>query len=172
MPHWTETNTRVVSQMNNGSITKSISLKIPRADRMSTDNRGPFGRIPNEPYPHGYKVVTLSDNLNRLIPTEEVGLVHEALWSYIKILKSTTEITLGLAARAASTSARAGISCQCKGPRNTKRCKCHRESKQCSVHCHRDENDCGNLSGLATHTKVALVDRPRRQRARSDTRGK
>jgi hypothetical protein len=116
-------------------------------------------------------VVTLSGNLKRPITTKELGLVQEALWSDINIPESTKEVTLGLAAREASISARAGISCQCKGPCNTKRCNCYKEGQQCSVHCHRDENECWNLSGLRTRTEVALVDRPRRKRARADTGG-
>ena len=146
-------------------------MKVLREDRTSTNNQRLFGQILNEPYPHKYKVVTLSRNLKCLIPTKELGIVQGALWLDINIPKSIKEVTLGLVAREASTSARVGISCQCKGPCNTKRCKCYKEARHCSVHCHRDENECGNLSGLATRTEVALVDRPRRKRARADTTG-
>jgi hypothetical protein len=93
------------------------------------------------------------------------------LWADIVILDSTKEVTLGQAARDASTSAWVGISCQCKGPCSTKRCRCYKEDKQCSVHCHRDDHDCGNLLGLAIRTEIALVERPRRKRARADTVG-
>jgi hypothetical protein len=87
-----------------------VSLKVPSEDRTSTDNRRVFGRILNEPYPYGYKIVTLSGNLKHLIPTKELVLVQKALWSDINIPESTKEVTLGLAAREASTSARVGIS--------------------------------------------------------------
>ena len=70
---------------------------------------------------------------------------------------------MGLAARQASTSVWLGVSCQCKGSCNTRRCRCYKESKECSVHCHRDEHNCGNLT---IRTEIALVDRPRRKRAR------
>jgi hypothetical protein len=43
--------------------------------------------------------------------------------------------------------------------------------KQYSVHCYQDENEYRNLSGLVTRIEVALVDRPRRKRARADTGG-
>jgi hypothetical protein len=79
-----------------------VSLKVPREDRTSTDNRRLFGRILNEPYPHRYKVVTSSGNLKRLIPTKELGFVQKALWSDINIAKSTKKVTLGLAAREVS----------------------------------------------------------------------
>jgi len=148
-----------------------VSIKVPREDRTSTDNRRLFARILDEPHSHRYKVVTFSGTLKRLIPTKELGVVEKALWSDIIIPENTKEVTLGLAAREASTSARVGVSCQCKGPCNTKRCRCYKESKKCSVHCHRDEHDCGNLSGLATRTEKALVERPRGKRARADTVG-
>jgi hypothetical protein len=125
-----------------------VSLKVPREDRTSADNRRLFARILEEPYSHRYKVVTLSGTIKRLIPTKELGVIDKALWPDIVIPEGVKEVTLGLAAREASTSARVGISCQCKGPCNTKRCKCYKEDKRCSVHCHRDENECGNLSGL------------------------
>jgi transposase InsO family protein len=148
-----------------------VSLKVPREDRTSTDNRRLFAQILEEPYSHRYKVLTLSGPIKRLIPTKELGVVDKALWPDIVIPRSIKEVTLGMAAREASTSARVGVSCQCKGPCDTKRCKCYKEGKQCSIHCHRDENECGNLSGLVTRTEVALVDRPRRKRARADTAG-
>lgn len=57
-----------------------VSLKVPREDRTSTDNQRLFRRILYEPYPYGYKVVTLSGNLKPLIPPKELGSVKEALW--------------------------------------------------------------------------------------------
>jgi hypothetical protein len=148
-----------------------VSLKVPREDRTSTDNRRLFGRVLDEPYPHRYKVLTQSGIIQRLVPTKRLGAVDKALWSDIVIPESAKEVSLGLAAREASTSARVGISCQCKGLCNTKRCRCYKEGKKCSVHCHRDDHDCGSLSGLAVRTETALVERPRRKRARTDTVG-
>jgi hypothetical protein len=148
-----------------------VSLKVPREDRTSTDNRRLFGRVLQEPHSHRYKVLTSSGIIQRLIPTKVLAVVDKALWSDIIIPNTTEEVTLGQAARGASTSARVGVSCQCKGPCSTKRCRCYKEGKQCSVHCHRDEHDCGNLSGLAVRTEIALVERPRRKRARADTVG-
>ena len=149
-----------------------VSIKVPREDRTSTDNKRLFARILEEPYPHRYRVLTPSGVITRLIPTKSLGVVEQALWPDIQIPTSTKQVTLGLAAREASTSARVGISCQCKGQCSTKRCRCYKEVKQCSVHCHDDDHDCSNLSGLATRTELALVERPkRRKRARADTIG-
>ena len=148
-----------------------VSLKVPREDRTSTDNRRLFGRILEEPHPHRYKVLTYSGIIQRLVPTKGLGVVDEALWSDIIIPDSTKVVTLSLAAREGSTSARVGISCQCKGLCNTKRCRCFKEDKKCSAHCHRDDRGCGNLSSLDIRTEIALVDRPRRKRARANTIG-
>jgi len=144
-------------------------LKVPREDRTSTNNRRLFGRILEEPYSHRYKILTMSGVIQCLVPTKGLRVVDKALWSDIDIPNSTKQVTLALAAREASTSARVGISCQCKGACSTKRCKCYKEGKQCSIHCHRDDHDCGNLSGLPIRTEMALVERPRRKRARTDT---
>jgi hypothetical protein len=148
-----------------------VSIKVPREDRTSTDNRRLFARILEEPYSHRYRVLTYSGRIRRLIPTKELGVVDKALWLGINIPDSIKEITLALAAREASTSSRVGVSCQCKGDCNSRRCRCYKENKGCSIHCHRDEHDCGNLSGLISRTEIALVDRPRRKRARADTVG-
>jgi hypothetical protein len=148
-----------------------VSLKVPREDRTATNNRRLFARILEKSYPYRYKVLTLSGCIRRLIPIKELRVVNKALWPNITIPDSTNIVTLGLAAREASTSIRVGVSCQCKGSCNTKRCRCYKESKKCSVHYHRDEHDCGNLSGLVVRTEIALVDRPRRKRARADTIG-
>jgi hypothetical protein len=153
------------------NIRAIVSIKVPREDRTSTDNKRLFARILEEPYPHRYRILTCSGIIQRLIPTKSLGVVEQALWSDILIPTSTKEVTLGLAAREASTSARVGISCQCKGQCSTKRCRCYKETKECSVHCHNDDHNCGNLSGLSTRTEIALVERPKRKRARADTVG-
>ena len=56
-----------------------VSLKVPREDRTSTDNKCLFGRILEEPYSHRYKVITLSGVIKRLIPTKGLGVVEQAL---------------------------------------------------------------------------------------------
>ena len=87
-----------------------VSIKVPREDRTSTDNKRLFSRILEEPYPHRYQIITASGIIQRLIPTKSLGAVEQALWSDIVIPTSTKEVSLGLAAREASTSARVGIS--------------------------------------------------------------
>ncbi|KFY99256.1 hypothetical protein V500_01428 [Pseudogymnoascus sp. VKM F-4518 (FW-2643)] len=92
-----------------------VSIKVPREDRTSTDNKRLFARILEEPYPHRYRVLTLSGIIQRLMPTKSLGLVEQALWADILIPTSTKQVTLRRAAREASTSARVGISCQLVG---------------------------------------------------------
>ena len=157
-----------IQHFNIGDI---ISIKVPREDRTSTDNRRLFGRILEEPYAHRYRILTTSGIIKRLIPTKGLSIVDESLWPDITIPATTNEVTLTEAARDASTSARVGVSCQCKGDCNTKRCRCYKEDKRCTVHCHRDDHSCGNQSVLAIRTEMALVERPKRKRARADTVG-
>ena len=56
-----------------------VSLKVPREDRVSTDNKRLFAYILDEPYSHRYKVITLSGIIKCLIPTKELGVVEQAL---------------------------------------------------------------------------------------------
>ncbi|RFU26806.1 hypothetical protein B7463_g9535, partial [Scytalidium lignicola] len=150
-----------------------VSIKVPREDRTVTDNRRLFGRILDEPHSHRYKVITQSGIINRLMPTKDLRVVDKSLWPDITILESTKQITLTLATREASTSQRIRISCQCKGQYSTKRYRCFKEGKDCTVHCHKDEHDCGRLSRLAICTEQALIEpessNSRRKRARADT---
>ena len=106
-----------------------VSLKVPKEDRTSTDNKRLFACILEEPYLHRYKVITMSGIINRLIPTKGLGVVEQTLWSDIIIPDTIKEVALGFAAREVSTSQRVGISCQCKGLCSTKRCCCFKESK-------------------------------------------
>ncbi|KFY32281.1 hypothetical protein V493_00345, partial [Pseudogymnoascus sp. VKM F-4281 (FW-2241)] len=56
-----------------------VSIKVPREDRTSTDNKRLFARILEEPYPHRYRILTASGIIQRLIPTKSLGVVEQAL---------------------------------------------------------------------------------------------
>lgn len=71
-----------------------VSLKVPREDRTATDNRRLFGRIFAEPYPHRYKILTLSGLIKRPIPTKKLGIVEKALWPDTIIPDSVNEVTV------------------------------------------------------------------------------
>ncbi|KFY31908.1 hypothetical protein V493_00696 [Pseudogymnoascus sp. VKM F-4281 (FW-2241)] len=138
---------RILEELDIGAI---VSVKVPREDRTSTDNKRLFARILEEPYPHRYRILTASGIIQRLIPTKSLGVVEQALWADIIIPTSTKEVGLGLAAREASTSARVGISCQCKGQWLAAR----EASTSARV----------GISCLTTRTEIASVERPKRKR--------
>ena len=52
-----------------------VSIKIPREDRTSTNNKRLFACILEEPYPHRYKVLTLSSIITRLILTKGIRVI-------------------------------------------------------------------------------------------------
>jgi stage V sporulation protein SpoVS len=52
-----------------------VSIKVPREDRTSTDNKRLFARILKEPYPYRYQVLTLLGIIQRLIPTKSLRAV-------------------------------------------------------------------------------------------------
>jgi hypothetical protein len=132
-----------IMQSDNGKEFKRALLTLLRKFEIQIINGAPrspqtqglveqanrFGRILEELYSHRYKVLTCYGNIKRLIPTKELGVIAVALWLDINIPETTKEVTLGLAAREASTTTRVGISCQCKEPCNTKRCMCSKETK-------------------------------------------
>ena len=88
-----------------------VSLKIPRDDRTSTNNKRLFARILDEPYPYRYKVLTLSSIISRLILTKGLRVIEQALWANTIIPNSITKVTLRQAARDASTSALVRVLC-------------------------------------------------------------
>jgi len=138
-----------------------VSLKIPREDRAATDPPRIFCRVMTESYPNRYKLQTAYGLLKNHYPVNALLRVPEAAGINISIPTTliSTEITLHAAAGMVSTSDRIGISCNCKGPRCSGRCRCIRNKVQCSVHCHSHEFDCGNLSPLTTRTELALIER-------------
>ena len=56
-----------------------VSIKVPREDRTSTDNKRLFAQILEEPYPHRYRVLTPLGVIQHLIPTKSLGVVEQAL---------------------------------------------------------------------------------------------
>jgi hypothetical protein len=56
-----------------------VSIKVPREDRTSTDNKQLFACILDEPYYHRYKVITLLGVIKCLILTKGLGVVEQAL---------------------------------------------------------------------------------------------
>lgn len=63
------------------------------------------------------------------------------------------KITLAYAARQESTSSTVPIACSCKKGSQSTRCQCKKHKQKCSIACHEEGIDCGNLSSLATRTE-------------------
>lgn len=95
------------------------------------------------------------------MPTKELERVPLPIANGIKIEGPKRQIALSRAALEESTSDRVVISCKCKGLCNSRRCRCFKEQKKCSVHCHGgdDDHDCGFLASLELRTEKALVSR-------------
>ncbi|KFY98789.1 hypothetical protein V498_01230 [Pseudogymnoascus sp. VKM F-4517 (FW-2822)] len=56
-----------------------VSIKVPREDRTSTDNKRLFARILEEPYPYRYRILTALGIIQRLIPTKSLRAVEQDL---------------------------------------------------------------------------------------------
>jgi hypothetical protein len=95
----------------------------------------------------------------------------------IEVQGLKTKLSLKKVAEYASLADQVIISCKCKGLCVTKRYKCFKEGKKCSVHCYDSaEHDCGFLASLALRIEVAMKDNPAKKRGtkrlRADTMGK
>ena len=69
----------------------------------------------------------------------------------------SSSISLHSVAAKMSASTRVTVSCNCKPPKCSGRCRRAKNNVKCSVHCHSSKFDCGNLSSLLHRTEIALV---------------
>jgi len=147
-----------IGQFSPGDI---ISLKIPKEDRAATDPHRMFARVLEENHTNCYKLQTQFGMLQRFYPVSQLLQVPmvaaEDIENIISRKEMNTTLSLHAAAARVSTSERIAISCNCKGPQCSGRCRCIKNKVKCSVHCHSTEFDCGNLSNLQTRTEIALV---------------
>ena len=67
------------------------------------------------------------------------------------------KITLAYAARQESTFTSIPIACSCKKGCKTARYQCKKNRQNCSIACHEEGIDCGNLSSLASRTEKGLA---------------
>ena len=138
-----------------------VALKLPRGTRTSTDMKRVFGRVLSVPYEHKYEIQTEWGVVERLFPVKELMRVAKTVADSIEVHGPKKKISLKRVAQEATTSDRVIVSCKCKGICGNKRCRCWKEGKKCSVHCHDStEHDCGFLASLALRTEVAMVDNP------------
>ena len=102
--------------------------------------------------------------LQKIYPTSTLASVSSAIQKekadLISVSKSGNEITLAHAASKASTSNKAGVSCNCKKSCDSRRCRCFKNGLECSIYCHSDDHDCGNMKPVAQRTEMSLMPRP------------
>lgn len=140
-----------------------VTLRLPGGSggvRTSTDSRRLFCSIRSVPH-NRYELQTRFGVLDRLVPTRELKRVPKLLADSqeIKALVNgpSKKVSMRKIGEKASTSERILISCRCKGKCAGRRCRCFKEGKRCSVHCHADaEHDCGFLASLANRTEAGL----------------
>jgi hypothetical protein len=141
------------------SIGDIVLVKLPRVDRTATDQRKLFARVIGKDHqPPRHRIQTQFGIVDRLFPTRELKSVPLVVTNTINIGDNKKSITLSQAAKQNSLGTRIVISCQCNGQCNTKRCRCFKNSVKCSIHCHREDHDCGNLKALTERTEYSLVD--------------
>src|SRR5437667_12584949 len=79
-------------------------------------------------------------------------------------------ITLAYAAHQESTSSAIPVTCSCKKGCTSARYQCKKHKQKCSIACHEEGIDCGNLSSLANRTEKGLVEHQNKRR-RANTAG-
>src|SRR3954452_19600408 len=80
------------------------------------------------------------------------------------------KITLAYAAHQESTSTAVPIVCSCKKGCKSTRCQYKKHKQMCSIACHEEGIDCGNLSSLANRTEKGMVQHRKKCR-RANTAG-
>jgi len=140
-----------------------VSIRVPKKDRTATDPHRIFRRALAVPHHNWYKLQTAHEVLNIHYPVTVLTRAppEARLDAAANILETELPniITLHTASARMSTSERISVSCNCKPPCCTGKCRCFKKKVKSSVHCHATEFDYHNLSELAIRTEVALVDR-------------
>jgi len=147
------------------TVGQYVTVKVPRADRTSTDNRRLLCRVvgvAGSTTKRGYQLHCEYGLLQRLWSTSALAGVTAAIQQHqgdvISLSQSGNEITLAQAAANASTSNRAGVSCNCKKTCDQRRCRCFKNELRCSVYSHKDDDhDCANLKPLSERTEQSLI---------------
>jgi hypothetical protein len=148
-----------------------VALKLPRGTRTSTDFKRVFGKVLSQPYEHKYQIQTEWGIVDRLFPVKELMRVVKSVADHMEVQGPKTKLSLKKVTEHYSSAKRVIISCKCKGLCQTKRYRCFKEGKKCSIHCHDSaEHDYGYLASLEIRTEIAIGRGTKRQRA--NTAGK
>ncbi|KAI9765297.1 MAG: hypothetical protein M1840_007496 [Geoglossum simile] len=148
-----------------------VSIAVPAHDRGPTDSKCIFGKILNvdESKPDCYQVITVYGVLDRLFPVKDLLPLPATIPLDIPS-KRMKRITLAYAACQESTSSATPVTCSCKRGCTSSRCQCKKYKQKCSIACHEEGIDCGNLSSLATRTEKSIVQHRTKCR-RANTKG-
>lgn len=148
-----------------------ISIAIPAQDRGPTDPKRIFGKVleVDEQRPDLYEIATPHGILDRMYPVNQLLPLPPSITVEIPT-RRMKKITLAHAARQESTSTSTPIACSCKKGCKTARCQCKKYKQKCSIACHEESIDCGNLSSLTTRTEKGQVQYTNKRR-RANTTG-
>ena len=123
----------------------------------------------DENKPDHYEIATPYGILDRLFPVKELLPLPISIPLEIPT-RRMKKITLAYAACQESTSTSTPIACSCKKGCKTARCQCKKEKQKCSIACHDEGVDCGNLASLVNQTEKGLVQHQTKCR-RANTAG-
>ncbi len=113
----------------------------------------------DRPHINSYQLRRKYGILDQNFSIKNLERVPDIVAKGIDIPIVNTKVTLTMAAEKESTSTRMRVSCQCTGKCDTKRCRCIKKDLKCTVHCHKGDNPCKNLSNLAHRTEIRLKEK-------------
>jgi hypothetical protein len=123
----------------------------------------------DEAKPDYYEIATPYGVLDRLFPVKE--LLPLPISIPLEIPAGRMEkITLAHAACQESASTAIPVTCSCKKECKSARCQCKKYKKKCSIACHGEGIDCGNLAPLVNRTEKVLIQHQNKCR-RANTAG-
>jgi hypothetical protein len=146
------------------SVGELATIRIPRTDRASTDNKRAFvivKAIKHEPPVH--QLQSLFGVLDHWYPTGELNKVpqvdEDTRHSAFETAPSKI-VTLHYLATQVGNSNRQDLLCSCRGKCGA-RCRCVKNGKNCTQYCHSASLACGNEGSQEEVTRIAVVDRIR-----------
>ena len=145
-----------------------VSIAVDKLDRMSTEDKRVFGIVIDIPKQDRYQIQTPHGILKNPFPTNQLLKLPDSIAVDIPP-NATNEISLRHAHDMEALADAAQIHCNCKKGCNSRRCKCIKHDQRCSVSCHDEDHDCGNLSLLPARTQKG--HRPIEKRQRANTVG-
>ena len=118
---------------------------VPRLDKTSTDNKGVFGKVLDMPKDNRYEIVTPYGILDCLYPTNQLLPLDESIEVNVPS-GNLPKVSLHFVAAKENSSDATMVHCGCKKDCSSRRRKCKKEGIHCSIACHDEGHDCGNLS--------------------------